>query len=119
MNWKQYKIIGKEEFLCYSIFGDTMKFPNDIPIPIRHYTTFWERFRGMMFQKQKLSYGICFPHCNSVHTFFMRQPIDVIMTDKDGTILYTFYHVKPNRIILPKKHVYYTYEFSSSILNLK
>ena len=42
----------------------------------------------------------------------MFQNIDVIMTDKTNKILYTYENIKPNRIILPKKNVYYTYEFS-------
>lgn len=63
-----------------------------------------------MFKKKKIDYGLCFPRCNSIHTFFMLQPIDVIMTDKNNKILYIYSNLKPWKIILPKKNVYYTYE---------
>jgi len=36
--------------------------------------------------------------------------IDVYMTDKNNKILYIYKNLKPGRIILPKKNVYYTYE---------
>ena len=69
----------------------------------------FNRFLGFMLKKN-INYGLCFPKCNSIHTFFMLGPIDVIMTDKDYNILYTYEKLKPNKIILPKKNVYYTFE---------
>lgn len=66
----------------------------------------------MTFQKRPTKQVYCFPKCNSIHTFCMFQSIDVIMTDKKNQILYAYENVKPNHIILPKKKVYYTYEFS-------
>lgn len=81
-------------------------------ITIKYCDTFIKRLIGMSFKKKKQSYIFCFPKCNSIHTFFMFQNIDVIMTDKDNNILYTYENMKPNCIILPKKNVYYTYEFS-------
>lgn len=79
---------------------------------INYCNTFIKRLIGMSFKKKKLNSIYCFPNCNSIHTFFMFQNIDVIMTDNDGNILYTSENMKPNQIILPKKNVYYTYEFS-------
>ena len=52
---------------------------------------FKDRLLGMMFKKEKLNYGLCFPKCNSIHTFFMRDSIDVIMTNKENKILYKIY----------------------------
>ena len=69
--------------------------------------------------KKSFNYGLCFPNCNSIHTFFMKESIDVIMTDKDYNILYIFNNLKPNKIILPKKNVYYTFEIPVNKLNLK
>lgn len=66
--------------------------------------------------KKNIDYCLCFPKCNSIHTFFMLEPIDVVMTDKDNNILYTFENLLPNKIILPKKNVYYTYEFPKGTL---
>jgi hypothetical protein len=49
----------------------------------------------------------------------MRKPIDVYMTDKDYNILYIKKNMKPWRIILPKKGVYYTFEFPINKVDYK
>ena len=51
--------------------------------------TFFERLKGFMFQK-KIDKALLFDRCNSIHTFFMKQPIDVIMCNKENTILYYY-----------------------------
>lgn len=71
---------------------------------------FYQRLKGFMFYQKNIDYGLVFKKCNSIHTFFMRQPIDVIMTDINHKILYIYPNFKPWKIILPKKNVYYTYE---------
>lgn len=71
-----------------------------------------------MFKKQ-FDFCLCLPKCNSIHTFFMLKNIDVIMTDKNYNILYIYKNVKPYRIILPKRHVYYTFEFPNNLFNFK
>ena len=78
-------------------------------IQIKLCNNFFNRLKGLMFQKN-FNYGLCFPHCNSIHTFFMKDNIDVIMTDKEHKVLHIYNNLKPNRIILPKKNVYYIYE---------
>lgn len=70
----------------------------------------FKRFKGFMFYKNKIDHGLAFKKCNSIHTFFMTQPIDIIMTDVNNKILYIFPNFKPWKIIMPKKNVYYTYE---------
>ena len=87
-------------------------------IKIKICNNFFNRLLGLMFKKN-INYALCFPRCNSIHTFFMFSPIDVIMTDKDYKILYIFKNVKPNKIILPKKNVYYTFEFPVNKVNYK
>ena len=78
-------------------------------IELKYCNNFFNRFIGLMFKKN-INTCLCFPRCNSIHTFFMLKPIDVIMTDKDYNIIYIFKNVKPFKIILPKKSVYYTFE---------
>ena len=87
-------------------------------LEIKMCTNFFNRFIGFMFKKN-INYGLCFPKCNSIHTFFMKERIDVIMTDKNYNILHTFKNVKPNKIILPKKNVYYTFELPINNFNFK
>ena len=88
-------------------------------------TNFKDRLIGNMFRRKIID--MCFPKCNSVHTFFMKKPIDIYMTDKNYKILFIFKNVKPYKIILPKRGVFYTietdvnkYNFSvKNILNIK
>ena len=87
-------------------------------IEIKNCYKFKDKFKGLMFKKN-INYGIKMK-CNGIHTFFMKENIDVILTDKKGKILYIIKNLKPNRIILPKKNVYYTYELPpNNIKNLK
>ena len=79
---------------------------------------FFNRFKGFMFTKN-INKCLCFPKCNSIHTFFMLKPIDVIMTDKNYKILYIFKNIKPYKIILPRKNVYYTFELPINKFNFK
>ena len=88
---------------------------NNIPIIVCN--NFFKRLKGFMFAT-KIDKILCFPKCNSVHTFFMFKSIDIIMTDKHNKVLYTFYNFKPWKIILPKKDVYYTYELPTNTIKL-
>ncbi len=89
---------------------------NNNIIEIKYCNNFSSRLFGLMFKKD-FDYCLCFPKCKSIHTFFMKIKIDVIMTDKNYKILYIFKSVKPNKIILPKKNVYYTFELKPNIIN--
>ena len=101
---------------CYNIIGDYMTLKNNIKVKICN--NFFNRLIGLMFKKE-IEEGLCFPKCNSIHTFFMKTNIDVIMTDKDFNILYIYKNLKPNKIILPKKNVYYTFELPINKFDFK
>ena len=88
---------------------------NSKKIKVKICNNLFNRFLGLMFKKN-FNYSLCFPRCNSIHTFFMLESIDVIMTDKNYNILYIFNNIKPNRIILPKKGIYYTFELPTNTL---
>ena len=75
---------------------------------IKEAKTFFQKLKGLMFKKN-FDYILKFK-TNGIHTFFMKTKIGVVLTDKNGKILYIYKSLKPNRIILPKKHVTYTYE---------
>lgn len=84
-------------------------------IPIKIYKNPFLKALGLM-GKKNIKEGIVLVHCNSIHTFFMRQNIDVIMTDKNYKILYIYRNLKKNKIIWPKKKVYYTFELSKGTI---
>ena len=88
-----------------------MKFKKYIlKIKIIECNSFLSRLKGFMFKRNIIDYGLLFKNCNSIHTFFMFQPIDIIMTNDKNDILYTLENVKPYKLILPKKGVKYIYE---------
>jgi len=78
-------------------------------IEIFYCTNFKDRLLGLMFKKN-IKKALCFPKCNSIHTFFMMVPIQVIITDKNNIVLYNSI-IKPWKILPPIKNGYYTYEF--------
>ena len=77
--------------------------------------TFFKKFLGLM-GKKNINKGIFFPKTNSIHTFFMRDEIDVIMIDKKNTVVYYQKNIKKNKIII-KKEAYHTIELPKNSLN--
>lgn len=69
----------------------------------------------MMLQKKKLTYGLYFPKCSSLHTFFMRQPIDILMINSHHQIVAYYKNVKPWKII-SNQQACACLEFSTGIL---
>ena len=91
---------------------------NNSSIDIVECKSFFSRLRGFMF-KNNIYYALLFNKCNSIHTFFMKENIDVIMCNRDNVILYYFNNLSKSKVILPKKNVYYTFELPINKFNLK
>ena len=91
---------------------------NNKEIHIKECKSFFDRFMGFM-GKKNFNYGLLFNNCSSIHTFFMKENIDVIMLDKNNNILYTYNNLKKNKIILPKKNVVKTIELPINYFNFK
>lgn len=87
-------------------------------IELKNCKTFFSRLFGFMFKKE-IKYALLFNNCNSIHTFFMKSNIDVIMCDKDNNILYYYNNLQKNKIILPKKNVYKTIELPVNFFDIK
>jgi len=73
---------------------------------------------GFMF-KNKINSALLFDRCDSIHTFFMRQNIDVIMCDKDNSILFFYKDLPKNKIICPKKGVKKVFETPSGYFDIE
>ena len=82
-------------------------------IEIKLCKSFKSKLCGLMFKKG-FKYGICLKKCNSIHTFFMKENIDIIMTDKNNKIIYIKNNLSKNKMIWPKRKVYYTYELPAN-----
>ena len=80
--------------------------------------SFFSRLRGFMFTKN-INKALLFDRCNSIHTFFMKENIDVIMCDKDNNILYYYRNLGKNKIILPKKNIRKVFETPSNYFDIE
>lgn len=61
--------------------------------------TFINRFKGLMFKErlEEDSAMLIFP-CNSVHTFFMKFPLDILFISKEYEVLYVIENMLPENI---------------------
>lgn len=84
-------------------------------IEIKEADSFLKKLMGLSFKKD-FNYGLLFKNTNGIHTFFMRQNIDVVLFDNDYNIIKVYYNVKPLKIILPKKNVKHTLELPTGHL---
>lgn len=75
-----------------------LKINNKDELLIKKATWFWPRFIGLM-GKKNINYGILFPKTNSIHTFFMKEKIDVIAINPNNEIIMIHKNVSKNKII--------------------
>ncbi len=61
---------------------------------------FFKRLIGLMFKKSiDPDYGLIFYEVNSIHTFFMRFPIDIVFLDKNNQIIRICQALRPWRMV--------------------
>jgi uncharacterized protein len=78
-------------------------------------TSFFSRLLGLMGRKElPADEAILFPRCNSIHTFFMRFPIDVVFVSKDGEIIEVKESLPPWRMLVPRVEAAYVIEMKAS-----
>lgn len=65
--------------------------------------SFMKRFLGYMLQKEPHYESILFKPCNSIHTFFMKFPIDVLFINENMEVCKKIESLKPGKIIMPVK----------------
>lgn len=87
-------------------------------IILKECKSFKSRLMGFMFKKE-FDYALLFDNCNSIHTFFMKRNIDVIMCDKNNKVLYFYPNLDKRKIILPKKNVKKVIETPSNYFDIK
>ena len=63
--------------------------------------TFFQRARGLIGRKSLAAdEGLLIPHCNCIHTLFMRFPIDATVFDRKGEIVKVVRGIKPWRLFV-------------------
>lgn len=66
--------------------------------------SFWSRLRGLQFRRELPPHrGLLLVPCDSVHTFWMRFPVDVVVIDRLGAVLAVRSTLRPWRIVLPQR----------------
>ena len=87
------------QFLCYSYDGGILYLKLDNKqMEIIVAKGFFCRFWGLM-NKKEINYGMFFPKCKAIHTFFMKEAIDLIAIDENNKIIFKESNIKPWRII--------------------
>ena len=101
------------------LIGENMKLIyQNKEINLTECTTFLSRLKGFMFTKN-IDKALLFNKCNSIHTFFMKTNIDVILCNQDNKILYYYNNLKPNKIILPQKNITKVFELPPNYFDIK
>lgn len=63
--------------------------------------TYMQKITGLM-GKKNINYGMFFPNVSSIHTFFMKESIDVIGLNNKMIVTSIYENVKPNKILILK-----------------
>ena len=63
--------------------------------------TYMQKLTGLM-GKKNINYGMFFPGVSSIHTFFMKESIDVIGLNDAMIVTSIYENVKPNKILILK-----------------
>lgn len=75
---------------------------NEIPIVIAN--TFSKRLLGLM-GVSPMTYGMLFPKCNAIHTFFMKENIDVVGLNQKNQVIYLYQNLPKNQIIRVSRNI--------------
>lgn len=63
--------------------------------------TYMQKLTGLI-GKKNINYGMFFPGVSSIHTFFMKESIDVIGLNDAMIVTSIYENVKPNKILIIK-----------------
>ena len=63
--------------------------------------TYMQKLTGLM-GKKNINYGMFFPGVSSIHTFFIKESIDVIGLNDAMIVTSIYENVKPNKILILK-----------------
>jgi uncharacterized protein len=75
---------------------------------------YWPRLVGLQFRAEPPpGFGLLLAPCSSIHTFFMRFAIDLVMLDRSGCVLEVRRGVRPWRVVMPVRRTYAILEVPS------
>lgn len=91
---------------------------NNKDIELYECKSFFSRFKGFMMEKD-INRALLFDKCSSIHTFFMKENIDVIMCDKSNKVLFYYRGLPSGKVILPKRGVKRVFETPSEYFDIE
>ena len=69
------------------------------PLKITTARTFFQRARGLIGRPRLApDEALLIPHCNCIHTLFMRYAIDATFLDAEGRVVKTVANIPPGRV---------------------
>ena len=78
--------------------------------------SFQQRLLGLMGRPTfACDHTIWFESCNSIHTCFMKFPIDVVFVDRHLVVRKVVRNLKPWRLVLPVWGAQSTFEFAAGV----
>lgn len=81
--------------------------------------TLWSRTKGLLGRREMApDSALWILRCNSVHTFFMKFPIDLVFVDRKMVVKKTVAHVPPGRIVWPVLSASSVIELNAGFLDL-
>jgi uncharacterized membrane protein (UPF0127 family) len=77
----------------------------------------WLRLKGLLGTKTlSLGQGLLIEPCQSIHTFFMAYPIDVLFLDRHRRVIHLYKSLPPNRISRIVRRAYSVIELPSGTI---
>ena len=104
-------------FYILNLVNDMKLRYQDKKIELIECKSFFSRFRGFMLKKN-IDYALLFKHCNSIHTFFMCEAIDVIFCNEENEVLYYYRNFTPHHVIWPRKGATRVYELPACYFDI-
>jgi len=93
---------------------------NTIASDVKIAKTFFTRSFGLLSRKSiSDNEGLIIKPCNSIHTFFMKFPIDVLFVDRKNKIVAVYENVSKNRILPIHLNSNYVLELASGQISNK
>jgi len=77
----------------------------------------WSRVKGLLGEKTLMpGCGLVLKPCNSIHTYFMLFPIDVLFVDKANRVIKALSGLKPYRLTPLYHNAYLTIELPAGLI---
>ena len=75
---------------------------------------YWSRLAGWQFRRRpEPRHGLLLVPCSSVHTFWLRFPLDLVLLDRGGRVIDVRNEIRPWRAILPRPDTHAILELPS------